>query len=214
MISTIAMPGTPIVYTANRECDARTAITRGLAEYLSGMTIDSVGGRRNALRKVFQTWPDAEDEAVYPSAVVLMRGVAAYDSSRFVPGINDREKLPAPDGRYVSTVAEMVGDLTVELWCNDSSERADLVAAFEEELVPYDDMYGLMLDLPHYYGNRAVYELKDVQYIDDEQTAMQRYRKALFTLTAQMPVVRLRSYPMAKPRVVIEVNPIVEVSVT
>jgi hypothetical protein len=205
-MTTLTTLGTKQAYSATRECDARTAITRGLAEYLEGLTVDSVGGRRNMLRKVYQTWAEPEDEAVFPSAVVLMSGSASYDASRFTPGVATSEQLPPPDSRYVSAVAEMTGEITVELWCNDPTARAELTAALEEALIPYDEMYGLMLDLPHYYGVRAVYELKSVQYPDNETTAMQRYRKALLTLSAQMPVVRLRSFPLARPRPVVQVN--------
>ena len=40
----------PRVPSGVRETDTRTALTRGLAEYLAGLTVDAKGGRRLRLR--------------------------------------------------------------------------------------------------------------------------------------------------------------------
>jgi hypothetical protein len=187
-----------------REGDARTALCRGLAEYLEdSIDFEAEGGRRFSLYRVFSSWAEPEDEAQYPSAYVSM-GAATYDASRFTPGLDADQKVPAPDNRYAITLAEMTADLSLELWCTDPVERAELVTAIEQALNPRIDVYGMTLELPWFYNLRAVYSLSSLQYIDSEEEAMRRYRRAVFTIAGQIPVIKLVSVPDAKPRVLLE----------
>lgn len=215
--ATLVLPGTPHVVSARHVGDTRTALCRGLAEYLlDNIQAEAEGGRKLRLKHVFSTWAEPEDEATYPSAIVYAPGSATYDASRFSPGVEARQRVPAPDNRYTVVLAEMVLDLTVELWTTDPSERAELVAAIEQGLNPLDNMYGLTLELPWYYNLRATYALQSMQYLDSEEESMRRYRRAVFTVTGQMPVVRLATIPGAKPRLDLQVvdgsvSPMIEV---
>jgi len=197
----ITKSGTPQAYTANRETDARTALTRGLAEYLSQMVIDAKGGRQIRFKKVFQTWAEPEEQAQYPSAIVYSAESGRYEESKFTPSPDSTEKISAPDNRYLVSATEFVIDLKVEVWATDPKERAEICAALEAMFNPVDFMYGFQLEFPHYYGMRGVYELKDMQYLDTEIDAMRRYRKAAFTLSGQVPVVNLFTYPDAKMQI-------------
>jgi hypothetical protein len=193
--SRLVVPGEPHTYTTNRECDARTALTRGLAEYLASMTASGPGGRPLAFRRVVSTWAQPEELAEYPSAAVLA-GAGTYGSSRFTPGRGPR--IATPDQRYVLNSAEFTVDMTVELWCTDPKERAAMVALLEDRLLaPLDSRYGFILELPHYFNARAQYEPTGLSYDDSEENAMRRYRKAVLTVKGQVPVIRLISLPDA-----------------
>jgi hypothetical protein len=194
--SRLVQPGEPHIFTINRETDARTALTRGLAEYLGGMTTSGTGGRPLAFRRVFSVWAQPEELAEYPAAAVLATS-GSYDSSRFTPGRGPR--IVTPDQRYILASAEFVVDMTVEVWCNDPKERAAIMAMLEDRLLsPFDSRYGFLLELPHYFNARAQYEPISMDYDDSEENAMRRFRKALVKVRGQVPVLRLIELPDAK----------------
>jgi hypothetical protein len=196
----ITSPGQPVAYTADRETDARTALARGLAEYLAMLVFDAPAGRELRFDKVLDTWAEPEDGAKYPRAVVQGVGIGVYDASSLTPGQpTKRNKLPAPDGRYLISACSFVQDLSVEVWTNDPPARRTIVGGLESAFNPVDFMFGFLLELPFYFNERATYSLKDMAYQDSEQDAMRRYRKAVFTITGEVPVVNLFSYPLAKP---------------
>jgi hypothetical protein len=56
------------------------------------------------------------------------------------------------------------------------------------------------LDLPFYFGARAGYELLSVQYIDSEDAATRRYRRASFVVSGRVPVYRIVPLPVARAR--------------
>lgn len=197
----VSEAGIAPVYTATCETDARTALTRGLADYLEGAIFNAVGGRQLRFAKVFRTWAEPEDAAEYPAAVVYSTSPATYDASKFTPTPNERCQVTGSPGNYLVSHSEMILPIQLEVWTNDPVARMVIVGGMERSLSPVDWMYGLMLDLPFYYGERAIYELGTMAYQDSEEDAMRRYRKAVFTLTGQVPVVNLFSYAEARPKV-------------
>jgi len=186
------------VRTAYCEVDSRTALTRGLADYLATISGTVPGGRELRFAAVFDTWAEAEKSAVYPAALARSEGPGMYDASRFVPGISERDKIDA--NNYLLQISEYTMYVVVELWSTDIAARLGLVKMCEDAFNPVDFMYGFKLELPFYYGLRATYALKSSIYSDSEETAIQRYRQATFTLEGQVPVVRLVTYPDATPR--------------
>lgn len=191
--------------TANRETDARTALTRGLAEYLAQVQVEMPGGRRVAFRRVFESHAEPEDVAEFPSASVVA-GVGTYHPIRFTPGAAGKDRLPEPDGRYLLQSSEFRLEMAVEVWATDPKERQALVAAVEDAMVPVDWLYGARLELPHYFGARADYQLVSMSYADDEAELMRRHRRAVFAVAASLPVLRLASFPGARIRAVAEVE--------
>jgi hypothetical protein len=194
----------PVIHTADRYTDTRTALTLGLADYIKTITTNAVGGRYISFREVFSSWAEPEQHAEFPSAIVYATGAGTYDASGFTPVPNSKQKVPAPDNRLVVKFAEFIQDLTVEIWCTDPEERQELVAACEEAFNPMSDMYGFILELPHYYNARAVFEMKSLAYQDTEIDAARRYRKAVFSITGQVPLIRLISFPGAKPKAIVD----------
>jgi len=192
--------GVKQVLTTNRETDARTAITRGLREYLESLSID-VGGRDIRFQRVFEDWPEPEDVAVYPSALVHTPSEATYDASKFSPSVTRTQ-----DGGAISSASEMQVDLTVEAWATDPLERAAIMAMLEDAFnPPVHARSGLILELPHYFSARATYEPMGVSYVNSEEEAQRRIRRVQVRLRAHLPILRVVQFPDARPFVKVEV---------
>lgn len=185
--------------TAVQKTDVRTALTRGLAEYLLQLSFEAIGGRRVAFRKVVDTWADAEERVMYPYAVVQAPGEGNYDAVSFTPHVDADQFLPLPDGRFLVRLSEFTANLTVEVWANDIEERMALMAMLERDLSPVDWMYGVRLRLPHYFNVHASYEPGPSSYTDSDEEAIKRYRKATVRVSAACAVIRLSTFPAAKP---------------
>jgi hypothetical protein len=65
----------------------------------------------------------------------------------------------------------------------DPVERMALVAMLEDAFDPVDWMTGFVLELPHYFNERATFEKTGMDYIDGPMPAHRRMRAARFQLT-------------------------------
>lgn len=204
----IDRPNIPSSPTANRETDVRTALTRGLAEYVGQLTYDADGGRFLVFQKVFQTWAEPEDEADYPSAAVYANGPGDYDAARFTPSVSQANRVSLPDGRYLVSPCEYVLDIFLDVWATDPAQRLSLTAMLEDALSPVDWRYGLLLELPHYFNERASYELLTGGYADDAVAAQQRVRRSQMTIRARVSVSRLATFPQAQIRTPVKMDPV------
>jgi len=184
--------------TAFRETDAHTAMARGLSEYLGQQTIE-VGGRKLQL-KAYTTWAEPEDVVTYP-AVAIAAESGIYDRS-FTPSY---ESTIDRDVRLMA-FAEFQQNLIVDLWATDPRERSYLCAMVEESLNPVDWMYGMRLMLPFYHNAVATYEMLSSQYFDSSDDAMAKYRRAQFTVRANMTTYRLLRFPDTVTRFELEVG--------
>lgn len=205
----LVIPRTPRgELSARRETDTRTALTRGLAEYIEDVVIEQEDGRKLRFGKVFSAWSEAEETTVYPSAIAYTTTPGVYDASKFVAVPSKACQLPAPDSRYALSPSTYQVDVTVEIWATDLPQRTTLVAALEDTFNPFTGQYGFSLDLPHYHNVRATYEPMQMGYMDTETDAMQRNRKAMFVLSGRVPLIKLASFPDARSSVrVVAVGP-------
>ena len=195
-------------FTANKETDSRTALTRGVAEYLSDLVVQSPDGRELRFQDVFSGWAEPEETAQFPSAIAYTTSNGVYEAKALSPSVAPGCKIPDPDGRYLVSPSEYVVDVIVEVWATDPEERMILVGALEDAFNPFTGQYGFTLGLPHYHNVRASFEPTQMGYIDSEVAAMQRERRATFVLNGRVPVIKLFSIPGAKPRVdVVAVGP-------
>ena len=179
--------------------DARRALTVGLAEYLEQLEFSAVGGRRLRFEGVHSEWAEPEEQARYPSAVVVPAGPGLYAPRSLTPSLNPGEQLPPPDGRYLVAVADFEQPLNIEVWANGTEERGQLVAMLEQALFPVFFRSGFVLELPHYFNVRGTYLPKSVVMQDSEDNALRRYRIAVVSLVATVPLIRLFSFPGARP---------------
>lgn len=190
--SLVQVPNEPLRLTSTRECDAHTAMARGLAEYL-GQQVIEIGGRKLQLT-TYTTWAEPEDAVRYPAAAVGA-SVGTYDRG-FTP---DFQVTLAGDARLFA-YSEFNQELQIDLWATDPKERSYLMALIEESLNPVDWMYGMRLRLPFYHNTTATYELLTSQYNDSSDEAMAKYRRALITVRSNMTVYRMLKFPDATPR--------------
>ena len=174
------------VFVDYRETDTRTALTRGLAEYLETLSIDWPGGRQSRFVRVFQAWAEPESIIEYPSAVVFATDRGEYQDSVLTPTL-----IQIPNTSiYVREVAEVKLSMTIEVWATDPRESMALSAMLEDALDPHQFMTGLRLELPHYYNQRATYEKLGMSYEDAPETAQRRWRKAVFTVDGHITQLR------------------------
>lgn len=193
----ILRPGEEINAKPNQETDARSAITRGMVEYLEDLEFDIFGGRSFRFERVTENWSVFEENAVYPSAVVWSEDIARYDSSRLTPDVLSTD-IEMPFGSFMMTSCEMILSCKISAWATDDVERSALVAMLESELSPTEWRYGLLLVLPHYFNAIASYELQTVQYFDTEIDATRRFKRADIVVEARVPVIRLKNFPKSR----------------
>jgi hypothetical protein len=205
-VTPVLRNNTPPTITNRHETDARTALTRGLAMYLRGLEFDGGAGRILAFgNRVFESYADPEVQAAFPSAMVSSDSPGNYDASRLTPG-EPVDRVQAAEGNALISTSEFVLDMVIDIWATEPRSRMALVAGMEQALSPVDWMYGLRLDLPFYFGARAGYELQSVQYIDSEESATRRYRRASMVVSGRVPVYRFAAKPLARPRFTLDVT--------
>lgn len=204
----VLKPDQQPVLTDLRETDVRTALTRGLKDYLETLSIDMPGGRQVRFKKVLEVWGVAEIPAEYPSAAVIASDPLGYgedgEKTPMSPVMLDSQVAP---GVYIVRPNECVMQLVVQCWCTDPQERMAVCAMLEDAFVPVDWMYGFRLVLPHYHGVFGEYEMGASDYEDSETNAQRRYRKVTFVVTARVDQVRLFARKRLKPRIALEMNP-------
>lgn len=194
------------VLTSRRECDAETAVRRGLKEYLEQVYVD-VNGVRVQYQRVFDVWAESEETAVYPSAVVTTIGDTQWDASNFTPVTNVTKTA---DGLYLVKYHEVVFDLVLESHCSSPQERAAIQMLLEDALNPVDWMSGFKLDLPHYFNQRVVYTPILTRFLDSSDLAIRRLRPGTITIQAQVSLLRPRKLPNMEVRTQVEVTDGVE----
>ena len=187
-------------FSAVRECDDQTALCRGLASYLAGLTADAPAGRRIKVHKVLDHYAVPDEHAQYPSICVYSQAAGTYDASRFTPGVSAKHE--AAPGVYIMQIADYTVMLTIEIWCTDVVERACLAAAVADKLNPELGKYGLSLPLPFYHGVTGQYDLIAKTYADTGERSQQGLRIAALTVQGTIPYVRAVKLPVAKSTVV------------
>jgi hypothetical protein len=181
----IPLPGDEQSVTSRRETDVRTAMTRGVAEYLRQLSIDWVGGRRSYFKQVLETWSEPENDSKYPSACVYAEGDGIYDTSNLTPQTYD-----IGDGLQLRKASELKLRISVEFTATDPVERMALMAMLEDAFDPCDWRSGFILELPHYHNVRATFEKLDNKYEDGPVVAQRRIRVGRVILDGMCPQMR------------------------
>lgn len=195
----ITRPDDKIGYTANRECDARGALMRGLSEYLEQVQAD-INGRKLRFKKVNDAWADPEQHAKMPSVALYTLSPGTYDAVPMTPVVDPTERLADPDGRYVVKTSDFTQDIIVEAWAPTVAERNAIGGMLEDAFNPVQWRYGFFIELPYYFGLRGDYSLKDNSVPESDEDASKNIRKMQFTITASVPVVKLYKFPGMVPR--------------
>ena len=187
-------PDDPERLTFLRTTDPRTALARGLKEYLEDVELVWEGGRLVSFASAEYAWAEPEVPEIYPAAVLLGAAPAEYDGGDFTPR---NMRVADETQRYLRAVSELAQDFELQIWATDPEERMALTAMVEDALNPTDWMFGLRLRLPFYFGAHATYEPQSVHYDDAEDDAQRRWRRAVISVRANVPqyvpVGRLKS---------------------
>lgn len=200
----------PSKLTTRRDCDAVTALKRGLAEYLAQVFLD-VDGQRVQFQNSLYAWAEPEDGYALPSVLVSAAGDAEYDYAGLTPVLDPKRLVidptaPAGQKTYLVKYSEVTVQLAIELYTSSPEERSQCSMLLEDALNPVDWMYGFKLDLPHYFNQRAVYAPMTSQFLDSEDTAKRRWRPGTVMLSGQISVFRVRSLPTLDPRIDVVVD--------
>lgn len=177
----------PQKLTFVRTTDLRTALARGLKEYLEKLSVVWEGGRLLAFKRALITWSDPEDPAKYPSLVLVGQQDMVYEAAMLTPTL-----IQSDDGtkRYLRQVAEGHQEFQLIIWTTDATARMALTAAVEDAFEPTDFMSGLRLELPYYFNVRATYEKLSLFYDDTGGDVQRRWRRAVLRLNANAPQMR------------------------
>lgn len=182
----IMLPNESAPFTATRETDVRTALLRGLREYMENLSYAAPGGSRLRFLKIEETWPEPDQNAKYPSANLYTEEPGVYDASGFAPSF-----AQLPDGRVLQSAAEFTQTITIDLWCTNATERMGLIAMLEDAFDPVDWMSGFRLRLPHYFNAVATFIKANIMAVDSTENANRRWRLASMTLQATVPQIRM-----------------------
>lgn len=183
--------------------DSVGALTRGLAEYLAKLETDAWGVWLR-FGSVYDEHADADDEPVYPSAVVGVGGPATHDASGFTPHAVPVCRLA--DGRWVTKLSETTALLAVSIRARSASERTMLMRLVEDGLTPVTWMYGARLALGHYHGLHATYALEGSTFLQTDQSVQTGLWDVQMMVRAAVPRVALQTLPLARPQTRIVVN--------
>lgn len=185
------------VPSQTRLTDATTALCRGLAEYAAQQKANLIG-RDLEFALSHDAQPRAEDLSNFPAFAAFTNETdGTYEAANL--GARVRQ-VRYPDGTWETSGSELAIDVNAEIWANDPEERQALVGMMEDALNPVDWMNGVRLELPHYFNQRATYQLVRVRYTGGSIEALQNLFVARMVLRANVPVTRLLALPEGKPR--------------
>jgi len=200
----ILEPDVRQVFTDHCSTDAKTAVSKGIKEFLSQLEAVTPGGRTLRFLKTYDTWADAEDSAEFPSAIVDVSAEGTYDPASFTPALSDGAPTVLGANVYLLSTVELVQPVSITIWHDDPTGRMKLMAMLEDAFAPVDWRYGVRLMLPHYHGVHMNVSPRGAAYADDTMTALRRHRNATMRLDAVLPVLRVTTKPSARPKFVLK----------
>lgn len=202
----VRSPNERFSVTDRLETDCRTALTRGLREYLEQLSIDWVGGRQVRFARVFDQWAEPEEMAEWPSCAIYALAPGQYEARNTVQNteaLPPSGDIPPPSSKlgWAYRVASTYSlQMRVEVWANNPQDRMALTAMLEQAFEPVDWCAGFRLHVPHYHGQVARYAKVDLDYRDAEADARKRVRLSIFSITGTIDQVAfVGQVPLFRP---------------
>lgn len=186
-------------YSRKRSKSLRAAMAEALQTKLLLARFDRGDGTTFPMAEVYPAWPDPEDHYVYPSAVVLP-GSAVYEDSGMTPTLLECTWEPEGQAGFgLYKTSELVATYEIQVRAPTDSERDLLVAGLEDMwiadgvLMDHVDgpRYGILLDLPAYWGITSTFSLQTVRILDNEESAQRQHREAVLSVTGRASQVKL-----------------------
>lgn len=199
------------------DTDCRSAITRGLAEYLKQLELPAGPQGRGPLRfeSVVYNWEELKAPPSYPGVVVMAPEDGDYSHQNqgqtLITSDDEVEITVPPAGEepaarmhrlYASRPASYDTSITVTVWATDREERMWLCKMLEDWMVaPVLWMNGFRLTLPHYHGERATYLFEKSAYQEEAADAQRGIWKVIYRGNASVNQIRLFSELHMIPRI-------------
>lgn len=200
-----SFPDGTVVQTVAHETDARTALMRGMVEYLRTLTVAEPGGRELRFETVVEGQAVPDESTKFPWCCVSAPEESRY-SGGMVPRVTSDNRIPAPEkgDREVYAVPTANFDTTLSLtFVCEKEERIHLMRMLEADLQFPDRLrqgkYGVTVELPFYMGMRADYAPVSSQYVDSSGDARQARFGGVMKVSASLKVARIVERPRAKP---------------
>jgi hypothetical protein len=170
--------------TFDRVENTRTAMSRALCEYMSGLSIQWKHGRMLSFARVIYTWSDIEDVPTYPSLVVLGETSGEYEDSSLSGHL---QAVDDGTDRYVRIADEYSQAFSLIAWCTDDEQRTGLLAMLEDATQPHEGVAGFRLEMPYYFNARATFLVTGQLYLDSDDSVMKNQFRAVLQVKGTMP---------------------------
>lgn len=186
-------------YSRKHILSLRAAMAFALTDKLRNTGFSTPGGGLTYLNEVYPEWPDPEDNFVTPAATI-MPGTAVYEDAGMTPTLLQETWEPyGQPGWGLYKTSELVVPYTIQIRCPTSAERDVIVAGVEDMWVDDEVLmdhqegarYGILIDLPQYWGVTATFTLMSMETLDNEDAAMRNHREATFSIMGRAPAVKL-----------------------
>lgn len=173
-----------------RDVDEHTAITRGMAEYIAGLSAD-VNGRVLKFARVEYDYPSREQaaEPVFPAAAIYATEEGEFGAYLSSPVSSQFE---VSRGVYVVPINTLyLDELRIEVECQDAEQRIAVRKMLTDAFLPTPGLTGFQLILPHYHNAMAKFTLMKATMPDTPDLVMQGIRPVAYTLAAYVQVYRV-----------------------
>ena len=189
-------------YSRKATIDVRSAMALAVARHLRGL--EFFNPSRFQFSEVFEEWPSYLSRYVPPAACVLPTA-AKYGDALLTPALcEDTWEVKGEAGFGLYKLSELEVDLEVSIRAAHTSEREAIILGVEQSFVDVgllmtetSGRYGILLDMPEYYGTQCRLSLSSSRVMDDEDRAIREQRDCVLTLQAQASVFRVgRVYPL------------------
>ena len=195
-------------YSKSACMDVRDACAMALARVIQGIDV-VIAGNRVKFTHVFDEWPTFEDKYDPPAACVVAPPEWTYDDSGSAPRLLEDtvESIDTgtadPPSYGLHKTAEMIDNFGLKIRAGSAAMRSLLKLAIEDSfqtrnvtMDPGGSKYGLLVDLPEYWGLTARVSLLRGANSDSEDAAIRNQREATFVISMQAPKVQLGAvYP-------------------
>ncbi len=191
---------TPAQYSRKQETDLETAMALALTRAVAGEFPGPGGLGKIQLAQVFEDWATFQDNFVSPGGVVEPDGELLYGPGQTVPVLIEETWEPQGGvglGLYV--LSEATKDFLLTIRSHVQAERDALKAGIEAAFVdpavllapPLGARYGLVVDVPEYWGLPITLKLLGSRKLDDADRAAKGQWEAEFRIAVQGRHVKL-----------------------
>jgi len=175
--------------------DARLQAIAALLDYVAKIefSVDNSPAppRRFRIRRqnLLDEWPDDMKDMVFPT-IAVEPGDVAIIARGLTNSIDESTVDQFGLGTAVLPLHEHQERIVLHVWATTRFQRAAIVAGLEGALDPDEEMSGVRLVLPNYFGQVARFTLEGNQRVDDPDSARRR-RTARLIVRMEVDVCRL-----------------------